>query len=419
MKYSQCLMMLVLAALAGCQTSKDVNTERLTNAESMLAAGNEQGAFDLLSTYIYTGSVYGERARVIVDKTPAFKAKYSDFLRARIAESRSAPLLEDRFAEVGKAQSRNLITPAQAEELTRFADQTAANGNRSNTLQFDLSDNIQNFPSLGKPEAHAIIFRRSIDKLSAQTYEGSKMIKAVFEKAAVAGPKSAEYNMLTAALPTLRLSADEIREYVVPVLPNHAHKMLAERSVTVRLVVEPEDRLLYEDLASKVRQLSGNITLVTSGESAAVTVTVRKLQWEERREPERTQPVVYPDYDVNIVAAVMLMPRNASYIYDLTTGGVELAYAFEIKAVGKTMAPYDKLLRDKANRSWRSCSNARIQNVFGGIQRADFIANDHMRQTCNNGGAPVGPEDLRDSALAEAARTIRAIPAIERVVSLR
>ncbi|KAA0678190.1 hypothetical protein DS837_28135 [Azospirillum brasilense] len=224
--------------------------------------------------------------------------------------------------------------------------------------------------------------------------------------------------MVLAALPSMKLSAEEVRQHVASVFPEQAKKLLADRSITVRLVTEPDDRLLFEDLATKVRAISSNLTLVTGGD-ATVTVTVKKLQWEERRDPERTQPVVYSQGDVNLLAAALLMPRNASYQYDLTTGGVELAYAFEVKATGKGIQPYDNLLRDKVSRSWRSCSNARIQNVFGGVQRADFVANDHMQQTCSGGGVPVSADSLRNNVLDDVVRSIKRIPAIERVASLR
>jgi len=409
----------LVVALGGCQTNRDYSNERLNDAEAMLVSGNERGALDILNTFTYDVSSYGDRARAVITKTPGLKDRYASFLRTKIAESSSVPTLESGLRDAKKARSYNLISPEQENELMTLADQKASEGNRSNTLLFDYSDDIANFPSLAAPDAQMTIFRRSLNKLESMTYPQSKMIKAVFDKAAASGPKSPEYSMVQAALPTLRLSSDEVKTFVAPVFPDQARKLLAERYVTVRLFVEPEDRLLNEDLASRVRNMSSNVTLVTGSEQPTLEVRVKKLQWDERREPERTQPVVYSQGDVNLLAAVMLMPRNASYIYDVTTGGAELAYAFEIKASGKTVPPFDKLLREKSSRSWRACSNARIQNVFGGIQRADFIANDHMNQTCNGGGSPVSSDGLRNAALDDVVRTIRSIPAIDRAAMLR
>lgn len=420
MKLQSYICILSLAvSLAACQTSKDYSAEILNNAEEMIKTGNERNAYDLLSSHVLTSTTYGDRARAIYEKNPTFKAKYPEFLRSEIAEAKNPSRLVRLRSIASQSSSRGLISPAQEQELLTLSEQVAVDGNRTGNIPFDYSDEISAFPGLATPEAQSTIFRRSLEKIATASYPSTANIKGVFGRAAIAGPKSQEASMVLAALPGMKLSANEIREYVAAAFPEHARKMLSERSATVKLVIDPEDRLLYEDLATKVRTISSNLTLVTGSEQPTVTVTVKKLQWEERREPERTQPVVYSQGDVNLLAAVMLMPRNASYLYDVTTGGVEVAYAFEIKANGKGMQPYDHLLRDKTNRTWRSCSNARIQNVFGGVQRADFVANDHMAQTCNGGGTPVSADRLRDSVLDDVIRSIKRIPVIERIASTR
>jgi hypothetical protein len=128
---------------------------------------------------------------------------------------------------------------------------------------------------------------------------------------------------------------------------------------------------------------------------------------------------MYSQGQVNFAAAVLLMPRNASYIYDVASGGIELSYAYEVKAAAKGHAPFNKLIRDKTARAWRSCSNARIQNVFGGVQPASFVANDHMQQICSGGGSPVGIDALRDDALEAILKAIREVPAVSKVMSYR
>ena len=111
------------------------------------------------------------------------------------------------------------------------------------------------------------------------------------------------------------------------------------------------------------------------------------------------------------------MPRNASYIYEVSSGGVQLSYAFEVKATGKGAPAFDELVRDRASREWRSCSNARVQNVFGGVQRADFVANDHMQTVCNNASSPSSPDDLRSEAISRLVIAIGRIPAIAKASS--
>lgn len=202
------------------------------------------------------------------------------------------------------------------------------------------------------------------------------------------------------------------------VFPQYASKLLAERTVTVRLISEPEDRLLEEDLSTKIKRLSPNIVL-TQDEDPMITLTVKRLQWDERRTPERAQTVMYSSGQVDFASAVLFMPRNASYIYEVTSGGIELAYAYEVKAQGKGQSLFNKLIREKTSREWHSCSNARIQNVFGGVQPASFVANAHMQQICSGGGSPVSVEQLRDDALDAVVRAIREVPAVSKAVSYR
>ncbi|WP_220456159.1 hypothetical protein, partial [Cupriavidus necator] len=51
------------------------------------------------------------------------------------------------------------------------------------------------------------------------------------------------------------------------------------------------------------------------------------------------------------------------------------------------------LVRGTLNRTYSTCANSRIVNVFGGISSADFIANDNMRADCS--GTPVEVSEVR------------------------
>ncbi|MGY0710224.1 hypothetical protein [Azospirillum argentinense] len=404
-------------SLNACQTIDDQNSDLFSMTEDILKnGGRESVAYRTLNIFAYDETENGRRARNIINKYPSFKKNYPSYLRADVFNADTSARMVDLHRIVREASLKDLISQEDEQNILKEIDRLAAEANINNKIDFYYSDDIRLFPSLNAPEAQSIIFRRSVGKLATSNSPDNALIKGVFEKARASGAKSQDAAMVLAVLPSMKLTAEDLRKYVAPVFPEQAKRLLEERAVEVRLIIEPEDRLLYEDVATKLRTISPNLILITSG-GAAVTVTVKKLQWEERREPERNQSIVYSQGDVSLLAASLLMPRNASYQYDLTTGGIELAYAFEIKANGKGMPPYDHLLRNKIIRSWRSCSNARIQNVFGGIQRADFVANDHMRRTCN-GDLPVSVDRLRDNVLDEVARSIEKIPAIARIAPL-
>lgn len=265
--------------------------------------------------------------------------------------------------------------------------------------------------------ADPVAFEGALARMSGGMRVLNNDADVVFALAGRGGPKSAEYKAVTAALPKMWLTPAQVTQYVSPVMPAAAKSIVAQRTAIIRLEVEPDDRLLLDDLKKKIQSISDWINLSPTGSGTAVTIKVKKLQWDERRAPDRTQTVMYASHQVNLLAAALLMPRNATYSYEVITGGIELSYAFEVKATDRRQPPFDRLVRKTASREWHSCSNARIQNVFGGIQPASFVANDHMQQVCSSSAAPASPSAVRDQALDDVVQVIREIPAIRNALS--
>lgn len=275
-------------------------------------------------------------------------------------------------------------------------------------------------PATNSPySADPVAFEGALARISSGSRALNSDADVVFALAGRGGPKSAEYKAISAALPKMWLTPGQVAQYVSPVMPAAAKSIVAQRTVMVRLEVEPDDRLLLDDLKKKIQSISDWISFSSPGGGTPVTIKVKKLQWDERRAPDRTQTVMYASYQVNLLAAALLMPRNATYSYDVTTGGIELSYAFEVKATDRRQPPFDRLVRKTASREWHSCSNARIQNVFGGVQPASFVANDHMQQVCSSSAGPASPSAVSAQALDDVVQVIREIPAIQNALSRR
>lgn len=120
------------------------------------------------------------------------------------------------------------------------------------------------------------------------------------------------------------------------------------------------------------------------------------MAYKETVEPEKQFTRIIPDYEVNIIAAVILMPRNASYMYEVISGGAKISYAYEITAFNENdQKIYNKLIRNNISETYKRCQNQRIQNVFGGVEKATFIANKNMERECNNGNSDVDIDALR------------------------
>jgi hypothetical protein len=94
------------------------------------------------------------------------------------------------------------------------------------------------------------------------------------------------------------------------------------------------------------------------------------------------------------------MPRNASYLYEVVSGGAEIEYGYVVSVVvdGKTIL--DDVIRGRVGGEYRRCQNTRIQNVFGGVSSAGFVANDDMQSRCS-GPSSVPVEDLRKEVLSK------------------
>lgn len=410
----------LVSILTGCQNDsyQAFASRELAHAEALIEEGKINESYPIVSKYL-VDKYNQKKAHSFISEHPAFKAKLPTLVAESITNITYLNGLVHTRAIIRELRTHNFIGAEDERRLLEHLGKTTVEGNHSGRFAVDYTDTavMNEIPALAAPEARRIIFSRSLERLRTEPAPPPQLVSGVFEAAAKSGPQSEEVKALEKALPQMRLKLEDIRTHVASVFPAQARKMIADSTVSVRLIVAPEDRLLQEDLGAKLRSISPAISLAENGQQPTATIHVKKLQWEERQAPERTQPVMYSRGQVDLLAAAMLMPRNASYLYDLTTGGIELAYAFDIKVQSKGVAAYDTLLRDKINKQWRTCSNARIQNVFGGVEPATFVANDHMQQTCH-GGEPMNAEQVRDEALNRVMKSIKEIPAIAKAAAL-
>ncbi|NYZ22785.1 hypothetical protein [Azospirillum oleiclasticum] len=405
-------------ALASCRTA-DYAADQLNDAEADVTAGRYTLALGKMNYYVTQQTPYGERARKTINSNEKLKATIPRYYKELLNSAYSIARLSEVGRQIPAMAQFGLIGKDAETELLRYADQYALESYRNGRYKVDLSHDISLYPSLQSPEIGSEIFLASLEKAKGDSAPDPYLVKSIFSVVANEGKNSPKSKLVLQSLPEMRISKAQMQEVVAPLFPEQARKILADRSVSVRLFVSPEDRLLYEDLSSKLRDISPNISLVSGSEQATVSIFVKKLQWEERQAPSMVQPVMYAQHEVDLLSAVLLMPKNATYIYDVSTGGVQINYAFEVKAAMKNEKPFDDLIRNKIVREWKICSNARIQNVFGGVQPASFVANSHMQQMCNGGSSAVSVDQLRDAAISEVVKTIRKIPVIDKAASIR
>ncbi|AMR77648.1 hypothetical protein [Cupriavidus nantongensis] len=340
----------------------------------------------------------------------AFYTQGSEYM-AKTTEF-SEPGIEQTFKTISAIEVRGLVTTEEAETLrSSLANRVrpeivAGKYVYSTTLIGALyGEQRQGLNA----ERYFTIKKRVVEAQSTKPFPPTFYVADVEAMADIASEESPHgkiHNDFTATLPTLRLTPSQASTgSVARNFGPEAEKSLAKRRGKIHLQISPEDPLLQTDLSEALGKKLPLAQFVDSS-PGAIPVVVKKLRHEERVQPERTETVTVAQHNVNFVAAALLMPRNASYLYDKRTGGITLEYAYEIKA-GPSKA---ELVRGTLNRSYSTCANSRIVNVFGGVSSADFIANDNMRADCS--GTPVEVSEVRKEVEALLLEAIAKQPAL-------
>lgn len=412
------MLLLLLAGCATLQPTPYATPEgRLRLAKANLDKGEHEQAMSLLDQDLRRTDGAGKAARDLLAATPGFSDAVLAALRGRVAAVDSLPGAKGVRRRIDDARATGAVDAAEIAALEAELQRRVAEGVRARTLAATLDDDIGEFPSLKAPDAREAMFRQSIDALTKPGAVAlDALVEATFAHAEAAGVGSPQHLALKAALPSMKLKRKMVETVVQRVFPDEAAKRLAMLTVPVHVTFDPPDRLLQEDLFAELRK-SPAVRLVDR-KDAELVVSVGKLQFEVNQRPERTSTVSYSYHQVDILKAVLLMPKNASYFYEVTEAGAEISYAFEIKAHRKGTQIADKLLRAREQDSSSHCSNPRVQNVFGGVSPADFVANDHMQTTCRSFSRSVVSTDaLRSRIYGKLAESILEIGPIAEAVA--
>jgi hypothetical protein len=414
------VVVMTVLTLGGCGTmGQPSNPEDQATYYVNLASANFQKKQHLSANYDINNALRrptgSAKTRALFEKEPLIAKGYADYL---VGEARSATdgrELNDVLQS--KIEPAKSALPASSyDSIVRSLDQLATTGNLDGSIPFYLSDDIRPFPSLSAPEQRAKIVANTISGLQSGKPYYRRHLAALMDYVQQVGPTSPEGMRIAEVLPTLNIRRDEI-DKVAAVYPKYADQLRETTTAKVWLHLEPPDRLFREDFMAVLRQQLKGIEYVDRDGPGVIHLIVERLRFNESQVPARTETVTYSQIDVNVLAAVLLMPRNASYLYEITTSGAEIEYAFAVKGTQNEKVLSDELIRDRVRSTSVSCTNARIQNVFGGVQRADFVANDDMQRRCNSGSGQ-SLDALRNDVLKRVAEQVGALGPIALVQHL-
>jgi len=220
-------------------------------------------------------------------------------------------------------------------------------------------------------------------------------------------------NLVMEALPNLNIRLNELNSIGV-LFPKFAAER--RRALTLRVFVEVKnaDRLFSDDVLNALKNGIRGLDLLTTPGDEEIRITIERIRHEEKSIPERTETITYANSDVDFMKAYMLMPKNASYLFDQITGGAEIDYGYVLTISQNKKKIHEDVIRGKTGGEYRRCQNARIQNVFGGITPASFSANSNMESRCG-GASSISMDDLRTKAFGEIVKGILKVDTINNI----
>lgn len=403
-----------LAAGSGCSSYPTAPSDQAT-----FHVKEAREAFDKGKTAVMTSDL--EQA---IQRSPEGSA-VSNFLRSNASARRAfieetigintkidgVLLAGSRLSTVELLQRANVLDAAEMDAIRSHLNSVVSRGNSSGSIEFKIGDaEIERFSVLQSHEAMQIILDRTIDQVRRGQ---SRRLADLIDFASKRGPNSAEYQRVRVALDDLPVTRSDL-DVVARVFPEVAAAKRALANGTGVLTTAGADRIFEDDLKRVLSNSIRGMTWVTTAAKDSFLIRVERVRFNETTIPERTQTVTYSQFQVNLLEAALLMPRNASYLFDITTGGAEIEYGFVLTVTRNGTQLKDEVVRGRLSSEYRRCTNQRIQNVFGGVAPAGFVANDDMRSRCS-GGDNKSIDTLRTESLEKISASLVEVEAIRRI----
>lgn len=416
MKIKLFILVTMLALTSSCTTYPQDEENQATfyveHARKEISSENNiAGSIDIESALVRrTGD---KKVKELFESYPKAQDAYQWYLEQYISNINNAFLAELALKKIKLASSAKIFTGNQSQELILKLNNTISSGNKSGAIPFDLSSNTKLFPDLNLPEHRRIIVDRTIKELQENPTSKTRPIAALMSYVNDVGKHSTEGRRIESFLPSMKIHRDEL-EIVAKQFPLFIEARSNEITVSAILQVKNIDRLQFDDIINILKLKTRGIDWITSPIVKATTVTIERVRHDERFISENSKTIMYARHEVDLLNAALLMPKNASYLYELVSSGTEIDYGYIVKAEINGKLIHDELVRGKVGGEYRRCQNARIQNVFGGTTPAGFIANADMQQKCND--HPIlSIEMLREEVLSKIVDSVLKIPPLKAI----
>ncbi|MBZ0104615.1 MAG: hypothetical protein K8H84_03200 [Sulfuricella denitrificans] len=417
MKTTSLLAALILS-LSGCATfpqTPEAEASFYVDAAKSSVSKGEGYAAATNADVALTKPTGGQKVRDMVAEYPKIREYYRSAKEKEIAEMSLVYQPIAIHERLLLAKSAGLFSENDMNDLMAKLKKAVSDANLSGSIPFDLSDNLGLFPDLQTPEHQAIMRDRTIKNLQLEI--GFRRIVPLVTYIQKVGSTSDEGKRIESLLPSMNIKRDEI-DIVAKVYPAFAAARKEAITRRVLLKVKNGDRLFADDIQQALRSQLRGIDWVTEIGPKVTILGIERVRNDERTLPERTQTITYSQGQVNFLSGALLMPRNASYLYEVISGGAEIEYGYVVDAISEGKTIYEKVIRGKVGGEYQRCQNERIQNVFGGVNPATFVANDDQKQRCS-GPSATSLDQLRNEVLSKVVEGVREMPAIKAAEELK
>lgn len=409
-------MLSILSSCAGMPENKEGQATFYTaEATDAIIKGDENKAGENIYGALYrpTGDI---KIKALFAKYPKGQDYYQIYLEKNISEITNTFRAKSVFETISIAKSAGIFSETQLNNLFTKLNNLVIEGNKNGSIPFEFGDSLEQFPELKTATHQQIIANRTIKYLQSGNPVG-RSVNGLMDYIKQIGIQSPEAKRIESLLPSLNIRNNELI-YCEKLFPVFAKNR--KEAITARIFVQYKniDRLLADDLTQIITKNIPGIEWMNSADGEKViSIEIERIRNDEKILPERSQTITYGQYEVDSTAAVLLMPRNASYLYDIITGGAEIEYGYVVTAHENGKKILDDVIRGKSSSTYLRCQNMRIQNVFGGISSAGFMANDKMKQQCSSN--PVTSiEILRNEVYTKVANSLLKIAPIKRISDL-
>ena len=403
------LFIVVISMLTACgtpiKTSEQHENEYYSKVSDALKKGNCQDAYSSVPGLLIFS--HNNKIKLVLKENNNSEKCIIDSYFNEIKSLTSINRLNKIRSEIGKMYSLQAISEATIARFDLTIAESVKEKLKNGLMPISFDDTFSDYKFLNDSQFMDLIAINTINKYKNQPFFRIGLIDLsdYVEKSSL---DSAIRVNMKEALPFMKLKRDDLKiiEKIDPIFASERRLAL---TLKIQIEYKAIDRLTADDVDGVMKKSIRGIDWATSNN----IISIEKIRHTEVTGQERTQTISYADYQVDRMAAVLLMPRNSSYLFDLVSNDISIDYGYIISYYKNGQKISEYVVKGVEAHENKRCQYKRIQNVFGGNQAAGFDANDDMKAKCS--GSSKSIESMRSEIYTKLVNGILEIDDVKKV----